>query len=55
MTSNLDPQRNVPEILRQKIIELDGTSKILIPSKDQKLTVEEAFDNGRFLLWKGWK
>uniref|UniRef100_A0A1I8AZW5 ELYS-bb domain-containing protein n=1 Tax=Meloidogyne hapla TaxID=6305 RepID=A0A1I8AZW5_MELHA len=45
----------VPDILKQRFIELDGTSRTLIPctnDKDDRHS-QTRFANGSFLLWKG--
>ena len=46
--------QKVPDILKQKFIEIEGSSKILL--KDIHNGGEKScslFENGKFLLWRG--
>uniref|UniRef100_A0A915LHB2 ELYS beta-propeller domain-containing protein n=1 Tax=Meloidogyne javanica TaxID=6303 RepID=A0A915LHB2_MELJA len=43
----------VPDILRQRFIELDGTSQSLIPCTNNDKHSHTKFASGGFLLWKG--
>uniref|UniRef100_A0A914GTR3 ELYS beta-propeller domain-containing protein n=1 Tax=Globodera rostochiensis TaxID=31243 RepID=A0A914GTR3_GLORO len=51
--------RNIPEVLKQKLVEVEGTSKTTSPqtSVKENLAIQSSespfIENGRFLLWKG--